>query len=148
MCTRLLRGKMHSVGFNGIDVFQGRWQHGEKVGSCYPSGLEKSLSKWDIYVRLVTKGLKTYYTPSLCRIIQDLPTYHNSFPPYEFYKKMVGTLLNDFHAASSTSLSWSSNFTSCINSLIWDPTNTPYLILLSLILENLLYNGLPGFFHG
>ena len=30
----------------------------EKVGCCYPSGLEKSLCKWDIYVPLVTKGLK------------------------------------------------------------------------------------------
>ena len=25
---------------------------------CYPSGLEKTLYKWDIYVPLVTKGLK------------------------------------------------------------------------------------------
>ena len=24
---------------------------------CYPSGLEKTLCKWDIYVPLVTKGL-------------------------------------------------------------------------------------------
>jgi len=29
-----------------------------KVGYCYPSGLEKTLCKWDIYVPLVTKGLK------------------------------------------------------------------------------------------
>jgi hypothetical protein len=27
------------------------------VGYCYPSGLEKTLYKWDIYVSLVTKGL-------------------------------------------------------------------------------------------
>ena len=33
------------------------WQHGEKVGYCYPSGLEKTLCEWDIYVPLVTKGL-------------------------------------------------------------------------------------------
>ena len=26
---------------------------------CYPSGLEKTLSKWDIHVPLVTKGLKS-----------------------------------------------------------------------------------------
>ena len=26
---------------------------------CYLSGLEKTLCKWDIYVLLVTKGLKT-----------------------------------------------------------------------------------------
>jgi hypothetical protein len=36
---------------------QGRWQHGEKVGYCYPSGPEKTLCKWDICVPLVTKGL-------------------------------------------------------------------------------------------
>jgi hypothetical protein len=49
---------MHSDWFNGIDILQGRWQHGEKVGYCYPSGLEKTLCKWEIYVLLVTKGLK------------------------------------------------------------------------------------------
>ena len=49
---------MHSDWFNGIEILQGRWQHGEKVGYCYPSGLEKTLCKWDIYVLLVTKGLK------------------------------------------------------------------------------------------
>jgi len=58
ICTRLFRGKMHSDWFNGIEIIQGRWQHGEKVGYCYPSGLEKTLCKWDIYyVSLVTKGL-------------------------------------------------------------------------------------------
>ena len=58
ICTvRLFRGKMHSDRFNGIEILQGRWQHGEKVGYCYPSGLEKALCKWDIYVPLVTKGL-------------------------------------------------------------------------------------------
>jgi len=42
---------------HGLEIIQGRWQHGEKVGYCYPSGLEKTLRKWDIYVPLVTKGL-------------------------------------------------------------------------------------------
>jgi hypothetical protein len=32
---------MHSDWFNGTEILQGRWQHGEKVGYCYPSGLEK-----------------------------------------------------------------------------------------------------------
>jgi len=41
---------MHSDWFKGIEILQGRWQHGEKVGYCYPSGLEKTLCKWDIYV--------------------------------------------------------------------------------------------------
>jgi hypothetical protein len=50
-------GKMHSDWLNGIDILQGRWQHGEKVGYYYPSGLEKTLCKWEIYVPLVTKGL-------------------------------------------------------------------------------------------
>jgi hypothetical protein len=49
---------MHSDWFNGIDILQGRWQLGEKVGYCYHSGLEKTLCKWEIYVTLVTKGLK------------------------------------------------------------------------------------------
>jgi hypothetical protein len=57
ICTRLFRGKMHSDWFNGIEVLKGRWQHGEKVGYCYPSGLEKILCKWDMYVPLVMKGL-------------------------------------------------------------------------------------------
>jgi hypothetical protein len=49
---------MHSDWFNGIDILQGRWQHGEKVGYCYSSGLEeKTHFKWDMYVPLVTKGL-------------------------------------------------------------------------------------------
>jgi len=59
ICTQLFRGKMHSDWFNGTEILQGRWQHGEKVGYCYPSGLEKTLCKWDIYVRLVTKGLRS-----------------------------------------------------------------------------------------
>jgi len=48
---------MRSDWFNGIEMLQGRWQHGGKVGYCYTSGLEKTLCKWDIYVPLVTKGL-------------------------------------------------------------------------------------------
>ena len=59
ICTRLFRGKMHSHWFNGIEILQGRWHHGEKVGYCYPSGLENIICKWDIYVPLVTKGLST-----------------------------------------------------------------------------------------
>jgi hypothetical protein len=44
---------MHADWFNGIEILQGRWQHGEKVGYCYPSGLEKNpfvsgtyMSRW------------------------------------------------------------------------------------------------------
>jgi len=51
---------MHSDWFNGIEILQGRWQHGEKVGYCYPSRLEKTLCKWDIYVPLVRKGLNSF----------------------------------------------------------------------------------------
>jgi hypothetical protein len=49
---------MHSDWFSGIEILQGRWQHGEKVGYCYRSRLEKTLCKWDIYVLLVMKRLK------------------------------------------------------------------------------------------
>jgi hypothetical protein len=48
---------MLSDWFIGIEILQVRWQHGEKVGYCYPNGLEKTLCKWDMYVPLVTKGL-------------------------------------------------------------------------------------------
>ena len=57
ICTRLFHGKMHSDWFNGTEILQARWQHGEKVGYCYPSGLKKTLCKWDMYVPLVTKEL-------------------------------------------------------------------------------------------
>jgi len=59
ICGRLFRGKMHSDWFNGIEILQGRWQHAEKVEYWYPSGLEMTLCEWDIYVPLVTKGLKS-----------------------------------------------------------------------------------------
>jgi hypothetical protein len=45
-----VHGKMYSDWFNGIEILQGRWQHGEKVGYCYPSGLEKTVCKWDLYI--------------------------------------------------------------------------------------------------
>jgi hypothetical protein len=51
---------MHSDWFSGIDILHGRGQHGEKVGYCYPSGLEKTLCKRDMYVPLVTKGLMAH----------------------------------------------------------------------------------------
>jgi hypothetical protein len=43
---------MHSDWFNGIDILQGRWKHGEKVGYCYPSGLESSIAQSIICTRL------------------------------------------------------------------------------------------------
>jgi hypothetical protein len=52
---------MHSDWFIGTDILQCRWQHGEKVAYCYPSGLDKTLCKWDIYVPLVMKGLRETY---------------------------------------------------------------------------------------
>jgi hypothetical protein len=59
---------MHSDWFNGIKTLQSRWQHGEKVGYCYPSGLEKTLCKWDTHVPLVTKGVNPF---KLARIHSD-----------------------------------------------------------------------------
>jgi hypothetical protein len=62
ICTvRLFRGKMHSDWFDGIEILHGRWQYGDKVGYCYPSGLEKTLCKWDMYVPLVKKELSYQY---------------------------------------------------------------------------------------
>jgi hypothetical protein len=63
---------MHSDWFNGIKILQGRWQDGEKVGYCYPSGLEKTLCKWERYVPLVTKGLNMAVVGS---IETPLPIY-------------------------------------------------------------------------
>jgi len=68
ICTRLFRGKMHSDWFNGIEILQGRRQHWEKVKYFYPSGLERTFYNWDIYVPLVTKGLK-----EATRILQGTP---------------------------------------------------------------------------
>jgi hypothetical protein len=39
-------------------ILQGRWQHGEEVGNCYPNELEKTICKWDIHFTLVMKGLR------------------------------------------------------------------------------------------
>jgi hypothetical protein len=49
---------MHSDWYNGIEILKVKWQYGEKVGYFYPRGLEGTLYKWDIYVPLVTKGLR------------------------------------------------------------------------------------------
>jgi hypothetical protein len=54
---------MHSDCFNGIEILESRWQHREKLGYCYPSGLEKTLCKWDMYVLLVRKGLMQFKLP-------------------------------------------------------------------------------------
>jgi len=47
--------------FNRKEILPGREQHGEKVGYCYPSRLEKTLCKWDMYVLLVTKGVNNFF---------------------------------------------------------------------------------------
>jgi len=49
---------MHSDWFNGTEILQGGWQHGEKLGHSYPSGLEKTFYKWDINVPLVMIGIR------------------------------------------------------------------------------------------
>jgi len=49
---------MHSDWFHGVEIDQGRWQHGEEVGCWYPKRLDRAICKWDIHVPLVTKGLK------------------------------------------------------------------------------------------
>jgi hypothetical protein len=63
---------MHSDWFNGIEILQGRWQRGEKLGYCYHSGLENTLFKWDLYVPLLTKGLNGHYI--------EIPTDNNRAP--------------------------------------------------------------------
>jgi hypothetical protein len=48
----------HSDSFLGVEIVQGRWQHGEEVGYWYSSRLEKTICKWHTYVPLVTKGFR------------------------------------------------------------------------------------------
>ena len=56
ICRRLFRGKIHFDWFHGLQSVQGSWQHGEEVGYWYPSRIENTICKWEIYVPLVTKG--------------------------------------------------------------------------------------------
>jgi len=67
-CTQyhLYTAVLRENAFNGTELLQGRWQHGEKVGYCYPSGLEKTLCKRNIYVLLVTKGLNITEHATVC----------------------------------------------------------------------------------
>jgi len=46
ICTHLFRGKMHSDWFHGVEIVEGRWQHGEEVGYWFPS----TIWKWGMYV--------------------------------------------------------------------------------------------------
>jgi len=39
------------------------------VGYCYPSGLEKTLFKWDIYVPLVKEGLTDFFSLKLRKYV-------------------------------------------------------------------------------
>jgi hypothetical protein len=52
--------KICSDWFHGVKILQGRCQHGEEVRYWYPSRLEKTICKWDIYVPLVTKGVMNF----------------------------------------------------------------------------------------
>jgi hypothetical protein len=52
---------MHSDWFNGIEILKDRWQHGEKVGYCYLSGLVKILftRQWDMLCPVGHERVKT-----------------------------------------------------------------------------------------
>jgi hypothetical protein len=67
---------MHSDWFNGIEILQGRWQHGGKLGYCYPSGLEKTLCKWDTYI-LIQKSQQDAHVTEF--ILSD---YYSTFFGY------------------------------------------------------------------
>ena len=83
-----VHGKIYSDWFNGIVILQGRWQHGEKVGYCYPSGLEKTLYKWDIRVSLITKRLTVsefvpwtcFFSPTRCEHTCEVQVLQKSLP--------------------------------------------------------------------
>jgi len=81
---------MHSDWFNRIEILQGRWQHGEKVGYRYPSGPEKTLCKWDVYVLLVTKGL-------MCAFLLSVSHLFLNWKPIQFQTKWVYTIQELIH---------------------------------------------------
>jgi hypothetical protein len=80
---------MHSDSFDEIETLEGRWQHGENVGYCYPSGLEKTLCKWDVYVLLVTKGLTFWRDMKAVVFIKALLTkfyFQQNFLPHSSFE--------------------------------------------------------------
>jgi hypothetical protein len=77
---------MHSGWFNGIEIFQGRWQYGEEVGYCYTNGLEKTLCKWDMYVPL-TKSLFKSFGITVSHFFSMLPSTLNYFDSVEPVRK-------------------------------------------------------------
>jgi hypothetical protein len=88
ICTCLFHVKMHSDWFNRIVILQGRLQNVEKAGYCYPSGLEKTLCKWDIYVPLVTKGLRwRHHTSKMLAPMYHITLCHIS--KKAFFTKML-----------------------------------------------------------
>jgi len=94
--------KMHSDWFNGIEKLQGRWQHAEKVGYCYPSGLEKTLCKWDIYVPLVTKGLSSLSDCPFSLLPRHQSHYsHRDYLPQFRFSNMTGTSCSCLNACTS-----------------------------------------------
>jgi hypothetical protein len=50
------------------------------ITHCYPSGLEKTLCNWDIYIPLVTKGLTVFqpeYEPMWLKYLAKINTTDN-----------------------------------------------------------------------
>jgi hypothetical protein len=70
---------MHSDWFNGIEILQGRWQHGEKVGYCNPSELEKLFvsGTYRVYAPLVTKGLTSCMFTSVHMLVTSPAVFLN-----------------------------------------------------------------------
>jgi len=68
-----------------------------KVGYCYPSGLEKTLHKWDIYVPLVTKGLRKTNEKYFIFISRrmDFPFFNTTYASVPLLKKVIKTRLQN-----------------------------------------------------
>jgi len=59
ICTWLFRRKMHSDWFNGIEILQGRWQHGErKWDTVIPTDLKRLFVSGTYMSRWSRKGYK------------------------------------------------------------------------------------------
>jgi hypothetical protein len=102
-----------------------RWKNPGEIAPRAHCLLPRDFLGRNLSESLRNAPIKTKYTPSFCRTIQDQSLYHDSFLPYEFPQKLIVMCMKDFRAAFSTSLNLSSTFGSCVSSLIWGTTSTP-----------------------
>ena len=83
------------------------------MGYCHPSGLEKTLCKWDVYVPLVTKGLsgvpavrppfvRVSCSPVVAGASKNVPRKHEFCEKRYSESRTVPTGVNKFWSLYST----------------------------------------------